>query len=77
MVMPVLQLMQTLFLGSSADQREWVMQLHGSLPPDEQRRVFTRPPAGVIKVRERKREIDRECVCWVCTCVCVYVCLCE
>ncbi|KAJ1474635.1 hypothetical protein T484DRAFT_1831715 [Baffinella frigidus] len=38
-------------LGSSDEQREWVMQLHGSLPPDEQRRVFIRPPAGIIKRR--------------------------
>lgn len=43
-------LQRTRELGSSPAQREWVMQLHGSLPPDEQRRVFLRPPAGVIKV---------------------------
>ena len=26
------------------EQREWVLPLHGGLPPDEQRRVFDRPP---------------------------------
>ncbi|KAJ1484993.1 P-loop containing nucleoside triphosphate hydrolase protein, partial [Baffinella frigidus] len=42
-------LQRTRELGSSPEQRDWVMQLHGSLPPDEQRRVFLRPPPGVIK----------------------------
>lgn len=26
------------------------MALHGSLPPEEQRRVFLRPPKGVVKI---------------------------
>ena len=33
-----------------ATQRAWILPLHGALPPDEQRRVFERPPAGAIKV---------------------------
>ena len=27
-------------------QREWVLPLHGSLSPEEQKRVFDRPPKG-------------------------------
>ena len=37
-------------LGRDAEQREWVLPLHGSLPADEQKRVFLRPPRGVVKV---------------------------
>ena len=29
---------------------DWVLPLHGALPPEEQRRVFVRPPPGVVKV---------------------------
>jgi len=36
--------------GGDAEQRSWVLPLHGALPPDEQRRVFERPPSGVVKV---------------------------
>jgi ATP-dependent RNA helicase DHX57 len=37
--------------GSRAGaQAEWILPLHGSLPPDEQRKVFGRPPPGVTKV---------------------------
>lgn len=32
------------------EQSDWVLPLHGSLPPDEQRRVFLRPPPGVTKI---------------------------
>ena len=28
----------------------WILPLHGSLPPDDQRKVFERPPRGVMKV---------------------------
>lgn len=31
-------------------QRSWVLPLHGSLPAEEQRRVFESPPAGVRKI---------------------------
>ena len=31
-------------------QRSWVLPLHSTVPPEEQRLVFTRPPPGVIKV---------------------------
>lgn len=31
-------------------QRSWVVPLHGSLPSEEQRRVFASPPEGVFKV---------------------------
>ena len=37
-------------LGRDAEQRDWVLPLHGSLPADEQKRVFLRPPRGVVKV---------------------------
>jgi len=30
--------------------RSWILALHGSLPPEEQRKVFRRPPVGVKKV---------------------------
>ena len=43
-------LLGTPALGSDAAQRSWVLALHGSLPPDEQRRVFERPPEGITKV---------------------------
>ena len=35
---------------SAMPQRDWVIQLHGGLPPDEQRRAFQRPPAGCRKI---------------------------
>ena len=31
--------------------REWVLPIHSSVPPEEQRLVFQRPPKGVRKVR--------------------------
>lgn len=37
-------------LGRDYQQREWVLPLHGSLPAEEQKRVFLRPPSGVVKV---------------------------
>jgi len=37
-------------LGRDADQREWILPLHGSLPAEEQKRVFLRPPKNVVKV---------------------------
>ena len=30
---------------------DWVLPLHGALPPDDQRKVFQRPPPGRVKVR--------------------------
>ena len=35
---------------SSEPQRSWVLPLHSLLPPEEQRKVFDRPPAGARKV---------------------------
>eukprot|EP00928_Gymnodinium_smaydae_P015059 TRINITY_DN15520_c0_g3_i3.p1 TRINITY_DN15520_c0_g3~~TRINITY_DN15520_c0_g3_i3.p1 ORF type:complete len:1251 (+),score=251.33 TRINITY_DN15520_c0_g3_i3:484-3753(+) len=35
---------------SSEPARSWILPLHGGLPPDEQKRVFLKPPAGVRKV---------------------------
>ena len=35
---------------ASEPQRSWVIQLHGGLPPEEQRRAFQRPPPGVRKI---------------------------
>lgn len=29
---------------------DWILPLHGSLPPDDQRKVFVNPPRGVCKV---------------------------
>jgi HrpA-like RNA helicase len=37
-------------LGRDPEQRAWVLPLHGSLPPEEQKRVFDHPPRGVVKV---------------------------
>ena len=37
-------LLATPEFGRDDEQREWVLPLHGGLPPDEQRRVFERPP---------------------------------
>ena len=36
--------------GGFALDPDWVLPLHGALPPEEQRRVFVRPPPGVVKV---------------------------
>ena len=35
---------------SSPQCAQWVLALHGGLPPEEQRRVFERPPRGIRKV---------------------------
>lgn len=35
---------------SSPADREWVLPIHSTIPPEEQRLVFTRPPKGVRKV---------------------------
>ena len=35
---------------AEAAQAAWVLPLHGSLPAEEQRRVFERAPEGVTKV---------------------------
>ena len=39
-------------LGRDAEQREWVLALHGGLAAEEQKRVFLRPPKGVFKVAD-------------------------
>ena len=36
--------------GRLALDPDWVLPLHGALPPDEQKRVFQRPPSGSVKV---------------------------
>ena len=35
---------------STPAAREWVLPIHSTIPPEEQRLVFTRPPKGVRKV---------------------------
>eukprot|EP00951_Prasinocladus_malaysianus_P046672 scaffold647859_cov44-Prasinocladus_malaysianus.AAC.2 len=35
-------------------QRSWVLPLHSSVPPEEQRLVFQRPPEGVHKARQAR-----------------------
>ena len=35
---------------SSPQNAQWVLALHGGLPPEEQRRVFERPPPGIRKI---------------------------
>eukprot|EP00959_Pyramimonas_sp_CCMP1952_P191377 4001580-Pyramimonas_sp.AAC.1 len=37
-------------LGRDPEQRRWVLPLHGGLPPEEQKKVFERPPRGIVKV---------------------------
>lgn len=37
-------LLRTPEFGRDEEQRDWILPLHGGLPPDEQRRVFDRPP---------------------------------
>jgi HrpA-like RNA helicase len=34
----------------SPENAMWVLSLHGGLPPEEQRRVFERPPQGIRKI---------------------------
>jgi HrpA-like RNA helicase len=36
--------------GALALDPDWILPLHGALPPDDQRRVFQRPPPGRVKV---------------------------
>ena len=36
--------------GAPTLDPEWVLPLHGALPPDDQRKVFQRPPPGKVKV---------------------------
>ena len=36
--------------GAPTLDPEWVLPLHGALPPDDQRKVFRRPPPGKVKV---------------------------
>ena len=36
--------------GGPALDPEWILPLHGALPPDDQRKVFQRPPPGKVKV---------------------------
>ena len=43
-------LLESSLVRADALQAEWILPLHGSLPPDEQRRVFERPPEGTTKV---------------------------
>ena len=35
---------------STPTAREWVLPIHSSIPPEDQRLVFTRPPKGVRKI---------------------------
>ena len=37
-------------LGRDYQQRDWVLPLHGALPSEDQKKVFLRPPSGVVKV---------------------------
>ena len=46
----VLEMLQSTAEFGAQPQREWVLPLHSLLSPEEQRRVFERPPAGVQKV---------------------------
>ena len=34
----------------SSPARDWVLPIHSTIPPEEQRLVFTKPPKGVRKV---------------------------
>jgi len=49
-----IQQMQDVLLGmpefASEPQRSWVLPLHSTVPPEEQRLVFQRPPPGVHKI---------------------------
>jgi len=49
-----IQTLQELLLSSPAYGREphrsWVLPLHSSVPPEDQRKAFLRPPAGIRKI---------------------------
>jgi len=34
----------------SQEERDWVLPIHSTVPPEDQRKVFTRPPPGVRKI---------------------------
>ena len=44
--------LQELLVKSTSSQaaREWILPIHSTIPPEEQRLVFTRPPKGIRKV---------------------------
>ena len=43
-------LQELLVRSLNGTAREWVLPIHSSIPPEEQRLVFTRPPKGIRKV---------------------------
>ena len=43
-------LQELLVKSLTGTAREWILPIHSSIPPEEQRLVFTRPPKGIRKV---------------------------
>jgi HrpA-like RNA helicase len=41
---------QLVYSLRSQEERDWVLPIHSTVPPEDQRRVFTRPPPGVRKI---------------------------
>ena len=35
---------------SRGEQREWILPIHSTVPPEDQRKVFNRPPPRVRKI---------------------------
>ncbi|GMH71901.1 hypothetical protein TL16_g05777 [Triparma laevis f. inornata] len=46
----MLEMLQYTPAFSRGEQAEWILPIHSTVPPEDQRKVFTRPPPGVRKI---------------------------